>query len=236
MGDDQHGAGELAQMLLQPGDRLGVEVVGRLVEQQEVVVFQKQLGQRHAALFAARQRRHVGIARRAAQRVHRHLDLAVEVPEVLGVDDVLDLGGLLGVLVRVVHHQRIVFVDQRLVLGDAQHDVAEHVEAGVELRLLRQVADGGALGEPGLAGEFLVEPGHDSQKRRLARAVGAEHADLGVRVELQVDVIENFLATTRAPWRVDLPVSGFAFGRCSRASAAGRESKNADTGVLAGAM
>ena len=187
--------GKSRRCFFQPGDRLGIEVVGRLVEQQQVVVFEEQLGQRHAALFAARQRRNIGVARRAAQRIHRHLDLAVKVPQVLGVDDVLDRGGLLGVLVRVVHHQRIVFVDQRLVLGNAQHDIAEHVEAGIELRLLRQEADGGALGKPGFAGEFLVEPGHDPQKRRFARAVGAEHADLGVRVELQVDVIENFLAT-----------------------------------------
>ena len=30
------------------------------------------------------------------------------------------------------------------------------------------------------------------EQRRLARAVDAEHADLGVRVEAQMDVIEHF--------------------------------------------
>ncbi len=31
-------------------------------------------------------------------------------------------------------------------------------------------------------------------KRGFARAVGAEHADLGIRIKLQVHVIEHFLA------------------------------------------
>ena len=60
--------------------------------------------------------------------------------------------------------------------------------------LLGQIADSRPLGEEAVAGEFGVEPGHDAQQRRLARAVDAEHADLGVRVEGQVDVVEHLLA------------------------------------------
>ena len=37
-------------------------------------------------------------------------------------------------------------------------------------------------------------PGHDAQQRRLAGAVDAEHADLGVRVEGEMDVVEDLLA------------------------------------------
>ena len=69
-----------------------------------------------------------------------------------------------------------------------------HVELGVELRLLRQVSDPGAFGDEALADELGVEARHDAQQRRLARAVDAEHADLGVRVERQVDVLEHLLA------------------------------------------
>ena len=65
------------------------------------------------------------------------------------------------------------------------------VLVGVELRLLLEIADAGALGDPGLAVIFLVEAGHDPQQRRLAGAVDAEHADLGVGVERQMDVIEH---------------------------------------------
>ena len=53
--------------------------------------------------------------------------------------------------------------------------------AGVEFRLLRQVADADAGLRPGLAFDILVDAGHDPQQRGLARAVEAEHADLGAR-------------------------------------------------------
>ena len=78
--------------------------------------------------------------------------------------------------------------------GDAEHGVALDVEGRVELRLLRQVADLRPLGDKALADEFGVEAGHDAQQRRLARAVDAEHADLGVRVEGEVDVLQDLLA------------------------------------------
>ena len=55
--------------------------------------------------------------------------------------------------------------------------------AGIELRFLRQVADAGAVGSPGLTGELGVEPRHDPKQCRLAGAVDAEHPDLGVRIE-----------------------------------------------------
>ena len=62
------------------------------------------------------------------------------------------------------------------------------------MRLLRQVADPGALGDEALADEFGVEAGHDAQERRLAGAVDAENADFGVRVEGEIDVLQNLLA------------------------------------------
>ena len=77
--------------------------------------------------------------------------------------------------------------------ADAVHDILLDRLGGVELRLLLEIADGDPLARPGLAGEFLVAAGHDLHQRRLARAVGPDDADLGVRVELQVDVVEDRL-------------------------------------------
>ena len=111
-------------------------MVGRFVEQQQVGLAQQQLGERHAALFTAREIVDRGIARRAAQRVHRLLDLGFEVPQVLRVDHVLQLAGLLGILVVVVGHQRVVLVEDRLLGGHAFHDIAHDIERGIELRLL----------------------------------------------------------------------------------------------------
>ena len=171
-------------------------MVGRLVEQQEVGLLQQQPAERHAAALAARERFHVGIVRRAAQRVHRERDLGIEIPEILAVDLVLQLRHLVGGLVRVVGGDLVVAVEQRLLGGDALHDVLAHGLVGIELRLLLQVADARALGDPALADELGVDAGHDAQQRRLAGAVDAEHADLGVRVERQVDVLQD-LAVAR---------------------------------------
>ncbi len=95
MGDRDDGARVVLEEALQPVDALGVEVVGRLVEQQQVGVAEQQPAQRDAALLAAGQRRDVGVVGRAAQRVHGDLDVALEVPGVGGGDLVLELG-LLG--------------------------------------------------------------------------------------------------------------------------------------------
>ncbi len=192
--DAEDGALVLDQVLLQPGDGLGIQVVGRFVEQQHVGRFQEQLAQGHPAAFPAREGRDIGVVGRAAQRFHRHIDLAIEIPEVLGVDLVLQLRHLLGRLVRVVHRQLVVAVELRLLRCHAQHHVAAHVEAFIQRRLLRQVADLGALGRPGLAGEILVDPGHDAQQCRFTGAVDADDTDLHTGQEVQADVLEAFLA------------------------------------------
>src|SRR4051812_27491455 len=59
------------------------------------------------------------------------------------------------------------------------------------MRLLFEVADPSALGDPALADVILVDAAHDPQQGGLARAVDAKHADLGVRVERQMDVVQN---------------------------------------------
>jgi hypothetical protein len=64
------------------------------------------------------------------------------------------------------------------------------------MRFLLEIADPGAFGDPGLAGIVLVEPRHDLEQGRFAGAVDAENADLGVRIERQMDVVEH-LAVTR---------------------------------------
>ena len=53
VGHDQDRAGIIAQMAFQPVHRLGVEMVGRFVEQQQFGLFQQQLAKRDAAPLAA---------------------------------------------------------------------------------------------------------------------------------------------------------------------------------------
>lgn len=49
VGDRHHGAFEVVQEAFQPGHGLGVQVVGRFVQQQHVRLFEQQAAQRYAA-------------------------------------------------------------------------------------------------------------------------------------------------------------------------------------------
>ena len=79
VGDGHHGAGEALQELLQPVHRFGVQVVGRLVEQQHVGLGQQQAAQRHAALLTAGEHADLGVPRRQAQRVGGDFELVLGV-------------------------------------------------------------------------------------------------------------------------------------------------------------
>ena len=148
MGDDQNGAGIIAQMPLEPGDGLGVEMVGRLVEQEQVGLIEQQLAERDAAALAAGELRHIGIVGRAAQRIHRQIDLGIEIPQPLGLDLVLQLGHLVRGLVGIIHRELVVAVEDRFFRRHAFDDVLAHRLVLVERGLLRQEADARAFAPP----------------------------------------------------------------------------------------
>ncbi len=118
VGDGHDGARVVAQEALEPGHRLGVEVVGGLVEQEQVGVAQQQPAQRHAAGLAAGELGHLGVAVGEAQRVHGDLDLAVEVVGALGGDLGFE-AGLLGADLLVVG-VRVGVAGQHLVVRGEQ--------------------------------------------------------------------------------------------------------------------
>jgi hypothetical protein len=61
----------LLQMTFKPGNRLSIEMVGRLIEQEDVGLLQEQTAKRHPAPLTTRQYRYRGVSRWAAQRIHR---------------------------------------------------------------------------------------------------------------------------------------------------------------------
>ena len=144
--DRDHGAGVLLQVLLEPQHALGVEVVRRLVEEQQVGLLQQELRERDAALLTAREVRDGCIAGRSAQRVHRLLELGVQIPRVCRVDLLLQRAHLGEQRVEVgvgVGHQRgdlVEPIDLRLD-RDALLDVLEDGLGLIEHRLLHQDAD-----------------------------------------------------------------------------------------------
>ena len=127
-------------------------------------------------------------------RFHRLVDARIEIPQALRLDLVLQLRHLVCGLVGIVHGEFVVAVENRLFFRDAQHDVLAYGLCRIELRFLRKKADLRAVGGPRLAVKFLVDAGHDAEQGGFARAVDAENADLGVRIEGQMDIIQNLLA------------------------------------------
>ena len=203
VGDGQHGTGIGLEVTLQPVHRLGVEVVGRLVEQQQVGLLQQQLAERHPAALAAGEDVDRRVRRRAAQGIHRLLELGVDVPRVAVVELGLHLAHLghqrVEVGVRLTHRgAELVHPGlQRLDVGDRLLDVLQDGLALGQRRLLQQDADGGVLGQHGVAVVGGLQPGHQLQQRRLARAVRTDDADLRARVERQRHVVQHDLVAER---------------------------------------
>jgi hypothetical protein len=81
-------------MLFEPLDAFGVEVVGRLVEQQDVGFWSSSRVSATRRFSPPDRLVDRGVARRAAQRVHRDLELVVERPAVDRVDLLLELAHL----------------------------------------------------------------------------------------------------------------------------------------------
>ncbi len=201
MGHGDDGAGVLGEVLLEPRDRLGVEVVRRLVEEEHVGLLQEQAHHRHAALLAPRERPDDGVGRGRAEGVHGLLELGVEVPEAEAVDVVLELGlprhqGVeVGVGVgELLVDGLVVLEDLDLVGGAFLDDLADGLRL-VEHRLLVEHPEGDAfLQDLDGAGVVGVLARDELEERRFARAVEAEHADLGAVVEGEPDVLEDGLA------------------------------------------
>ena len=95
MRDGEDGAWIAAEELLEPEHRFGIQVVRRLVEQQQVGRLEQQAAERHAAPLAAGEVRDRLVGVGALQCVHGLGELAVKVPAVRGVDLGLELAHLL---------------------------------------------------------------------------------------------------------------------------------------------
>ncbi len=199
MGDGHDRARVLLEVPLQPGDRFGIEVIGWLVEQQQVRPLEENLAEGDATALAAGKGGGHGIGRRQPHGVHGDFNVAVELPGVGRVDGVLGLAQILEHLLHFVRLERLAqFGAQFLVaheqgarFSDGFLDVATDVLGFVEPRLLRHKTDADAVGRADATDEILVLQRHHAQERALARAVGADDADLGPRVERQPDVLEH---------------------------------------------
>lgn len=211
MSDGDDGAGVLGEVLLQPLHGLGVQVVGGLVEEQQVGRFEEQLAERDAAALTTGEVGDGPVAGRAAQGVHGLFELGVQVPRVGVVEVLLELAHLVEQGVGVVGgHQLgdlVEAVELAHDLGRALLDVLQHRLGLVERRLLEEHADRVTGREEGVPVGRLLQARHDLQHGGLSGAVRTHHTDLRARQEAQRHVIEDDLVAvrlTRLAHRVDV--------------------------------
>ena len=201
--DEEDGPVVGGEERLEPLDALEVEVVGRLVEEQQVGVAQQQLRQGDAHLPAARELlgrlvevlhgkaqaaqdlAGAGLKPVAAQALEAVLraTIAVEKSLVRG-------GALLGVVGAPALGRDLLLHGtdvglETLDLGLRVHDLGKRALLARELGLLLEVADARVLGERhrALVGRLLAH--EDLEQRRLAGAVGTHEAPALAGVELQ---------------------------------------------------
>lgn len=192
--DEQHAAAKGQQQVFEPADRIVVEVVGRLVQHQDVGRTDQRLRERHALGEATRQRAdaHAG---RQAELGDGGLHTRAQLPGVRGLQLRLQRVQPLqcGLVVRFAHRgdQRFVFGQQRGGLRHAHGDRLGHGLVRIEHRLLRHVGGGDAAlaRDQPIVGRRLAS--HDLEQRGLAGAVAADQADALAGLQRKIGVVEQ---------------------------------------------
>ena len=166
MGDDEDRAAARREVAREPVDALDVEVVGRLVEQQQLGVAEQRLRQRDPAPLAARQRRD-----RRVQPLREAADLdAAEQP---------------------VEHGAVGGVGHPLVVGAAADELLADRARRVEVVALAEHRHVQPAGARDRARVGLLEPRDQLQQRRLAVAVAADDADPVPGRDAERDVLQH---------------------------------------------
>ena len=152
MGDHEHRAAPRGQMPRQPVDALDVEVVGRLVEQQQLRRVQQQPGERDAPALAA------------AQRRDRRVQPGRQPPQLHPAQ-------------QPGQHVAKRRVGAPFVVGPAAHELVAHGQLRRQLVALPEQRHADAAGAGDRARVRLLHPADQPQQRRLAVAVAPDDAD-----------------------------------------------------------
>ena len=180
----------LLKMGFEPLDTLGIEVVGRLVEQKNVRLTQKQAAKGYPSALASGKVADLGIGRRTLQGIHCPFQLGIDFPTVT----VLDFLGEFSLAfdegihpVRVFHHFRVAegIVDFLILLEEVHHflhSFLHYFEYGlvrIHLRFLLQIANGVARSPYDLALVGFLHTGYDFEQGGFTGAVETYDTDFG---------------------------------------------------------
>ena len=191
---EHHRARVVGQKPFQPRDGVEVQVVGRLVEQQQIRLRDERPREQHAAAPAARQGVDTRL-RRQVQPRQDQLHSLLDAPPVTLFQLVLQLSELRE------HRGRASLGDvaRRVVIGgDELADIAEAVGDHVEHRavcgqrnVLREPADAQARLKRYRTGVDRPLAAQNLKNRRLAAAVPADQRHAFARLDLQHDIVEQ---------------------------------------------
>ena len=171
VGDHQQAAGVAGEEGGDPLDGVGVEMVGGLVQHQDVRLRHERTGERDTALLATGELADLSVVGRAGELVERGPDAGVEIPAVL-MDDLL----LEFLVAPGVSGEGFVLVDEIQDMASALAHGVVHRLVGGEFKGLGQVAhDGAALArDQSVVG--LQLPGEDAEEGGLAGAIAADES------------------------------------------------------------
>ena len=192
--DEQQRAAIAQQKILQPADGVDVEVVGRLVQEQEVRAADHGLGQEHAAFHAGGKGRHVGVRLEAHPR-DDGFDLLVHVPAAVGFQGVLDAAQLRLKVVAFLAGQparQVMILGQQFRLGaETPRDLVEDRAVQVLRHLLGKHRGPQALLPDDLAAIGLQGALEEAEERRLAGAIAAQEAHPLARLNRQIGLVQE---------------------------------------------
>ena len=206
---DQHeGVRIVLQIFFQPVAGFEIEMVRRLVEQQQVGLLQKKLGEGEAHLPSAGE--FVGQARpvffREAQAHQDASDFGFDRVAVAGAEFVFDAVVAVGdgvvfragvVEFRHAVRERFEFRFHGAQVVEDRHALGEDAAAGEREAVLRKISGGRAFGDDEAAVVEGVHAGEDLHERGLAGAVAADQADAVAGRDEPVRVFEEeFVAET----------------------------------------
>ena len=198
MRDDQDPAGVILEEALEPLDHVDVEVVRRLVEEEEVRLAQERLRQADARLLAAGEMRDVllkvllceaeaeghaadaALVVVAAEQFEALDDLAVGAHRLLCVVD----GNLL-------LERLLALAERDDIVKGAQELLVERPCA--EVGLLLDIADSRRLIELYRAAVILLLAEQAAHERRLAGTICPDKADLVAARDLETDIVEELV-------------------------------------------
>ena len=187
----------VVQVLFKPRDSFRIKVIGRLVEQENVGLLQKQTAQSHAAAFTAGKNVNNLLRRRAAERVHRKFKVVIKIPRIKRVKPVLQfrLPRTQFIKIRIGVAERFVyFVELRKQIRNFFYALAHnlaHSLSRFKLRLLLQITDCVPRRKRSLSGIVRVDSRKNLKQTGLSRAVRPDNADFCAVKIRNADVFKN---------------------------------------------